>query len=168
MLSNYTWFDTFKETIYYKFIQPIKILQETIVRIVKWLPILIKDRNWDWVFILIILQTKIRFTRECIDKYGNEEKYSKRKKLNHMRTAELLLQRLQDSNKYVEQEYKEHRLKYPIKEPTFDGKYYILDAPSEEECKDFKVIMNKEKYMWDNDFDYLCKILKKHIQSFWD
>lgn len=165
--SNYTKWDSFKEFIYYKFIQPIKIFQETTTRIIKWLPILIKDRDWDWTFILIIWQFKLKCMRENIDKYGHH--VNRKKDCHNIRIAEILLERLQDSDKYIKQEYNEYRLKYPSRlDYIFGDGPYVSPIPSDGEVKEFKSIMDKEKYMWNQDFDYLFKHLKKHIQSFWD
>jgi hypothetical protein len=39
---------------------------KNIVRIIEWIPILWKDRDWDYAFILRLLHYKLERTRDCI------------------------------------------------------------------------------------------------------
>lgn len=135
-----------------------------IKRIIKWLPILWKDRDWDYSFILIILQFKIRQNRKYISKYGLAA--NKDKIIKEMKTVENLLERLADCQKYTEKDFRQHYSKW--KRDSSDLVNNLLIPPSEQEYKEFKILIDKEIYMWNQDMDYTFKMLKKHLRNWWD
>lgn len=156
------------DKLFYSWFNPIYHFIHQTIYILKWIPILWKDRNWDDYFIWEILKQKIKFQREYISKQGIHVRAEIDAK--NMRIAELLIERIQDPHKAVEKDWDEILLKYP--RPTFiedaTTGYFTMRDRSEEEAKEVKRLMEKEKYMHNQDLDYLFKHLKKHIHEFWD
>lgn len=143
-------------------------IYQKIKYIIKWLPILWNDECWDWTFILQILQFKIKCQREYIGKWDRHT--TAQQDCKHMRTAELLLERLRNDD-YARHEWEEHYKSHPRifdLEKFFSEPSNVWPAPSEAAAKDAERIFNKEKYMWEQDWDYLSKHLKKHLKRWWD
>ena len=170
---KYEWFElqcAFLDTVVYSWLTPIEVFYENCVRIIRWIPILWKDRNWSDQRILTILRHKIRFTREVVSKYGhyvNSDKYAQQ-----MLVAETLLERLENPEQYTKLDWEEHRLKWPHDSwdnciENEDGSF-TLPSLSEEESKNVKRMMKKAEYMWNQDMEYFCKIFKKHIRKWND
>lgn len=156
---------SFMDTFFYSWFTSLVVFYENCERMVQWFPILWKDRNWDDSYILNILQHKIRFTREVVSEHGYY--VDSRKYARQMKVAELLLERLQDSNKYVEKDWEDHFKLYPrriylnnsnedISFPAQDDKQY---------SKNVRRMMDKEEYMWNQDFKYLCEYMRKHLRK---
>lgn len=68
---------------------------------------------------------------------------------------------------------KSHHFSYPTDESK---EYYRMifhrdkcstDKEKELEHKEFKYIMEHEEYLYKQDMDYLFRILKKHLRSWW-
>lgn len=163
---KYEWFElkyAALNTLVYSWLTPITVWYESVVRILKWIPILWEDRHWDWNRILVILEHKIRFTRECIGKYDRH--VSAQQDCIDMKRAEFVLRRLQDPNQYIEQDWAEHWARWPSRGIFSDLPF---SPPTKEESKDVRRMMEKENYMWRQDMDWLCRHFKKHMQGWWD
>lgn len=67
--------------------------------IIKWIPVLYKDRDWDFYFVYNILQKKLEFTEKAIanSSLENGEMYA-----NKIRTAIRLIEIVRDE-KYVDE-----------------------------------------------------------------
>jgi hypothetical protein len=67
--------------------------------IIKWIPVLYKDRDWDFYYIYVILQKKLEFTEKSIAKSSleNGQMYA-----NKIRTAIRLIEIVRDE-KYVDE-----------------------------------------------------------------
>lgn len=156
------------DLLFYSWWTPIVVVWESCVRTAKWLPIIWKDRHWDHWFILEILRHKIRFQRENIYKYGHHVRAHYDCK--QMRIAELLIKRLQDDDyhrhfmdeleaKWGELEFNDRGLK----------RTKVLTAEDQAaESKEHKKAHEYSQYMKSQDYDYLFKHLKKHLEKWWD
>jgi hypothetical protein len=169
---KYRFFDLycgFMDTFVYSWYSPITVFYESVVRTVKWLPIVWKDRHWDHHFILEILKQKLRFQRECIGKYNRHT--TAQEDCRQMRICELLLDRLQDPMAYTRQDWDEHYEKWPSRWRKClenDDGSVTIPAPTEEEAADVRRIAKRENYMYNQDLDYFFRVFKKHHQSWWD
>ena len=110
---------------------------KSIKRLFKWIPIIWKDRDYDYCFILKILYHKIYFTRKYTEKYGIHVDADK--DLKNMMIAEELLNRLIKCN-YLD---------------YLDGKAYTLQN------------FEHEEYLIKQDIDFLFNLLKKQINKWW-
>lgn len=164
--ARFELWSNFLDTFFYSWFNPIKVFYESCKRVIGWLPIIWKDRDWIDNNIFMILQYRLKRARESMIKYSyyaNSEEYGRQ-----MRVAELLCERLQDSTKYTEFEWDEHYKKWPQRFgrciENEDGSI-TLAPPIPGESEDAKRIFNKEEYMWLQDFDYLTKYMRKHVRK---
>ena len=75
-----------------------------ISNIIKWIPVLYKDRDWDFYFVYVMLQKKLEFTEKAIrnSSLQNSEFYG-----NKIRTAIRLIEIVREE-KYLEEVLKEN------------------------------------------------------------
>ena len=145
----------------------------------KWLPVIWKDRQWDHQFIYEVFRHKLHLTEQLIRHDGIH--------LYHIRDADKiklcvnLLDRLM-KDEYHETAFKPHRKKWG--EPKFDwieAKEHAgmtelkITHPNvettkdeEKQSKDFKRCAKDEVTLREQDLDLLFKLMRKHIQSWWD
>lgn len=141
----------------------------TLRRVWKWLPILWRDRDWDYHFILDIWIAKLRFTREHLDIVRRHVEW--KKDVRSLRETEKVLERLKDRDKYVEKDYREYHKKYPVK---WVKKGEIVKAEDvgkqnlKKRSRDMREIMKKQKRLVREDTRLLAKLLENHLYSWWD
>lgn len=143
-----------------------------------WFPIIWKDRQWDHQFIYMIFRHKLYLTEQLIRHHGHH--------LNHVKDADQikvcinLLDRL-INDEYHETAFKRHYEKWGTPslnwKETRNKEFYegIMSYPNiktpkdkELETKDFKLASNHEAYLREQDLDLLFKLMRKHIQGWWD
>jgi hypothetical protein len=159
--------------------------------LIKWLPVIWKDRNWDDSYIWKILKTKLCFQADYIRKHGIH--------LNHIRDAERmelctrLIDDIQNDFYSIEphdyhsaeihfipiennpgystietteiwENYDEYFKKYPhaYREVTKTDKY-LFENDSKQ-----KIAMNMGYYLQNKANRLLFRILETHLQSWWD
>ena len=174
-----------QETLFYSWWNHVNVFLEFLERVWLWLPILWRDRNWDHSFILDVLEHKIKLTRLCIGKYDRHT--TVKEDCHNMRVAEILIRRIREDN-YDEPFMVEHEAKWGKldwnrwhKEEhdniLFDNKFSKagLTRPGiksqkdwDEENKEHLRIIKHSKYQKSQDYDYLFKHLKKHLERWWD
>lgn len=98
-----------------------------------WLPIIWKDRNWDYIYIYLILQKKFELMENI---HKNSYCVNKEKTIRQLKIAKELCKRLSKES-------------------------YLTNK------KDFENFLYN-KYMKEQDKNYLFDILKKYINHWWD
>lgn len=174
---------SFLDTFVYSWKSPIDVFLESCVRTAKWFPIIWKDRHWDHAYILDILENKIRFTRENIGRWNRHT--TAKRDCQNMRIAEILIRRIREDN-YDDSFMVEHEAKWgkldwrkdaPKDNVLFDNKFSksgLVRAKVnsqeqwEQEGKDHRRIIDHCQYQKSQDYDYLFKHLKKHLERWWD
>jgi hypothetical protein len=169
---KYVWtnFKISCQEVYYKYLidwwrDPIYHCYTQTKSIIRWLPILWKDRNWDHWFILEILKHKIRFQREYITKHDRHT--TAQEDGRNMRIAEVLIDRLQKCE-YVDKDWEEHYKQWPSRWRCEDIEKELNRPYKPGEREDVLRIGAREKYMKNQDYEYLFRHLKKHIEKWWD
>lgn len=164
-------------------LQKIKDLPRNIRQGIKslwiWFPIIWKDRQWDHQFIYAVLRHKLHLTEQLIRHHGHH--------LYHVKDADKikvcvdLLDRLM-KDEYHEMAFKDHEKKWGEMELNFKdaadhpGMHEAVithpnvktDEDKKAERKDFKIASEHEAALRENDLDFLFKMMRKHIQSWWD
>ena len=147
--------------------------------LIKWFPIIWKDRDWDHWFLYIILQFKLKQMEKLQRKYGhsvNSEKYA-----DQIKTAVLILDRLIKDD-YFSKSYENHEKKWGETEMKFtpleeNPELYSVDfvtekavtnKQKEQERKEKMRLLHHEEMLKQQDLDYLFKHMRKHIQGWWD
>lgn len=130
-----------------------------------WLPFIWKDRWWDWIFIIQLLEAKLRWDAKHYKKHGHL--ISNEKQAKQMLIAAALCKRLADGNynlffskKWVPNSEEENK----------EGLFLFNDHLEGEWIGPFAGDnwIKYEDYMIQQDLDYLFKILNKHLQTWWD
>jgi len=150
-----------------------------IPNLIKWTPVIWKDRDWDQHFLYVILQFKLKQMEQLQRKYGistNSKDYA-----DQMKVCILLLERIIKSD-YLMNTLKPHEEKWGESKLDFDR---IPDKPglntavftvekaitpeqikqeNKERMKLYKHVDNLEK----QDLDMLFKLMRKNIEGWWD
>lgn len=152
-------------------------IKDGIENIIIWFPIIWKDRDWDQWFLYTILKFKLSNMEKYYRKYGisaNSEKTANQIKI----CVDLLGRLLEDE--YGNTVFKKHEEKWGDLDFSFepyknDLHKCLITRPNiktEEdeklERKQSKRLHEHESYLIKQDVDYLFKIMKKHIQTWWD
>lgn len=130
-----------------------------VYRVCYWLPTIWKDRWWDDVFILMILERKLRYDIQRYEKYGCHA--GKERDIKHMKIVAALCKRLTENNYNL---FFSHEWVNESHGNIFDGH---MEGEWIGEFAGIKWVYY-EDYMRKQDLDYLCKILSKHLFEWWD
>lgn len=144
-----------------------------------WLPVIWKDRNWDHIYIYIVLRHKLHLTEQLIRHHGHHTKHVQ--DADKIKLCINLLDRL-TNDEYHNIAFKNHYKKWG--EPEFNWKdskshpgYSELDINYPKvktdnengiERKDFKRCSHHEAKLREQDLDLLFKLIRKNIQTWWD
>jgi hypothetical protein len=140
-----------------KFVESIDIYYAVrrVGHILSWVPFLLEDHDWDFAYILRVLEYKIARTRKCITKNNHISTKDIELICKRTRTCELLLRRLRDDD-------------YIDLSSVFDENYDIGKTLSPEKSELLKKLNAHEVYLRNQDMDMLFKYLKKYGRSWWD
>ena len=159
--------------------------------LIKWIPLIWKDRSWDYQFILKILRKKIQEHKKYFKRPNhiiNDE--DNNKIVKQLAFCERILDRLTEDD-YVHPEYK--RIMYPKFEKRYedrylneecwievefeiDGKiqkgYELKDERSEEEKKEESRLVNLnyswERHWKERDLKLIGNLFAKYLETWWD
>lgn len=144
-----------------------------------WLPVIWKDRYWDYQFIYQILRRKLYLTEKKFRKahfYVGQEKDA-----DKMKMCINALDRLIE-DKYDEHAFKKHDEKWGKAELNFEPKddssefskclithkNVKTEEDDKKERKDFKRAIDHEEMLKQQDLDLLFSTMRKHIRSWWE
>jgi len=147
--------------------------------LIKWAPVIWKDRDWDHFFLYIILQFKLKQMEKLQREHGVS--VSRDKIADQIRTCVLLLERL-IKDPYLTMGLKPHEEKWGDSDLNFDK---IPDRPGfstavftvekaitpEEIIQENKERMSLYKHsdkLKQNDLDMLFKNMRKYVEGWWD
>lgn len=136
----------------------LKSLPARIQTILAWLPILWRDRDWDYAFLLRIIEFKISRMRRHHLKHSHAGKREIHRITHHMRTCELLLKRLQN-DEYLEAE------DYPRANRTIED---LIRPWSDDEIKIAKYAIKRAELRRRHEEELLFRILRRHYKTWWD
>jgi hypothetical protein len=160
---------------------------DTCSRIIRWLPVLWKDRESDCYHILRILQFKIAENRRFLSKQQRHVGWEKN--AEQMRRTELVIQRLMDEEyahwylldrpdgqredvpgeDLVRFRGSLHRT--PFTEQPFDPGHSYYERRKQDpyvpKTRMYFNFINVEERMKAQDYEHLFKLLGKHLSSWW-
>jgi len=166
-----------------RFFQKIKDLpyqiKHGIKNLIIWFPVIWKDRWWDHWFLYVVLRHKLHLMEKNIRKYGHHVRHIE--DADKIKKCVLLLDRLIKDD-YHEIVYKYHDKKWG------DGDFIFTDSTQYPDCvkldikyenvktkedeklqsKEYRLLMNKPEELKKQDLDLLFKLMRKHIQGWWD
>lgn len=134
-----------------------------IKNLIVWFPIIWKDRDFDYIYLLIIMRKKLELM-EHLFKYDSY-------KLNSKKDAEEIEQCINYLNNIINDDYHD----------IFDGFYKKWGEPGlfdyhqksnyenhDEYIKEFKECCEKERQLLENDVNELFENMRKNILKWWD
>jgi hypothetical protein len=137
-----------------------------------WFKIIWKDRNWDYLFIFIILRHKLHLMEKSIRE--NENHTEATRDADQIKECVDILDRLVD-DVYFDLAYKEYEEKWGEIAFKLENNQLSTASPKaqtpeehEEERHDFKNATMKESILKEKDINKLFNLLKKNIQNWWD
>jgi len=158
---------------------PIKRLfyqvKEGIENLIVWFPIIWKDRDFDYNYLLyiIIFKTKnmVSFFESKYSITDWKEEHSK-KDLNALKRVIPLLEYIRDE-KYEDDAFKEHWEKFPAKLEFIENKdntkpYKTLKPMSEKEMKSFKEAWLLSEINYKKAMREMGKLITTHFKGWWD
>lgn len=145
----------------------------------KWLPVIWKDRQWDYVFILIILRHKLKMMRDFFNEdaiYVGADKDAK-----DMDLCIKLMNRLIEDDylmnlfKYHDEKWGElrtHSIQVPDKPDMYKLEFEVPNVKTESDKRKEEVQRNflyKQEYKQkQQDLELLTKMINKHLFYWWD
>ena len=166
-----------KDFLYNKIKIPIMVFIESIESILFWFPIIWKDRDWDSIYLLKLIEIKIRKMRKYFIESGVA--IHSKKEIRAMVIAETIVKRLKKEgyDKYLSKKHDEKWGKLEVflapceknlsSYSVYRGKIFT-DKDRKQEYKENKQIMEHEEYMTNQDLELLGKTFKKHLKKWWD
>jgi hypothetical protein len=155
-----------------KIIRRIKSFFSNINRIIYWIPVIWKDRNWDDAYILIILNHKLKDMERF---YRGDNTYSMNALVvaDEIKHTQTILQRLVDGN-YLDVSLEEYDDKYEIdtlmKFEKVEGSDHskVVWTEDEEQMEMFRRAGREADKAEQKDLDELFVYMRKHIENWWD
>jgi hypothetical protein len=170
----------------------IKFFFNVIKNIIDWIPILYKDRNWDFYYIYVILKFKLEKTKFSLDNGYSDNSYQS----SRLNIVIKLLDRIinnyyvDEHDSYAEIEFLPPKYELEIKSERYDE--YI-----EKNLSNLKRLMENKYHCYSKDIDYfetegltkkdkqyvamdisnfkhkkakklMFKIMERHIEYWWD
>lgn len=142
-----------------------------------WFSVIWKDRWWDHHFFFVILHKKLSLMEKNFLENGHH--VGREKDAHEMKVCRLLLERLMkdDYSPMTVHEKKWGEANFIWKECDDNSEYYTLNIRHKkvktekdeiQQQKEFKRAIELEEYLKKQDIEYLFRIMKKHIRSWWD
>ncbi len=155
------------------------IFIDNIKRIIRWLPILWNDRDWDSAFLFKIMSFKIKQMHEHFEREKRHECWNR--DVRRMKVAQQLLDRFTDNDFYWDLSEKVDGLKKDnncncpnetfgfIPKKIGNLETHELVNLSCRYCKyTFMLFYNLNDNKEKEDFAYLWKIMNKYSKSWWN
>jgi hypothetical protein len=140
-------------------------LHRGIINLIKWFPIIWKDRNWDDYFIYEILKFKLSLMEEYIRENGihlNAEKDA-----FNIKKCVILLDRI-IKDEYHDNVFKNHDKKWGKFEFLVNRKNVLTKEDEEQEKKEYRRLSKCVIELKNQDYKYLFYLMEKYIQHWWD
>lgn len=147
-------------------------IKNGVLNLIKWVPVIWQDRDWDYIFIYRILYFKLKE----MEKYQRRDGIVKNHKkiADQIRLCVLLLNRLL-KDEYLDNAFINHDKKWGNLETSFKDKKFdvirgkvITEEDSIQERKESKRLYEHSDDMSCQDSDMLFERMNKHIQGWWD
>jgi hypothetical protein len=149
----------------------IRNLQYGFKNLIKWFPIIWKDRDWDYHFFYDMMRYKLNNMEKSI---YNGMHIGCEKESKHIKICVNLLDRLIE-DKYSDNAHEIHKKKWGKCNMSLNNGFMTFvyendknDEHKTERNKDLRKCIDQEEYMIEQDLNMLFDILKKRIRKWWD
>ena len=151
----------------------IRNLIRSIKSVVVWLPTIWRDRDWDYVYLFLILRKKL----SLMEKFFASDKAltaNHKEVANNIKECREILDRLIEDN-YLAEKYDKHYEKWGQPEFNIEGENLEItykNVKTEEDeitmRKEFRELAIKEMEEKENDKNLLFEKMAQSITSWWD
>lgn len=158
---------------YYHLIDPVRLLYQGIRNLIIWFPIIWKDRQWNDVFIYILLEKKFKLMSNMQRKYGNSTKHNEI--ADQLQWASALCSRILNES-YLQETCDKYHYdeKFPndiltfSDEPNERGNYAVIWSDNKEQQELFSKCSKESDELEAKDKEELWSLIKNHIDEWWD
>lgn len=156
-------------------ITPIRRTYESIINVFKWLPVIWGDRQWDYVYLLIIMRKKLElmskfFKSDDAISVGSEERVREMDKC--IKLLDRMIQDEYGSDCYKELDRKWGKLYFELDEGkksfTFQRSCILNEEDREQERLDILNCVSVEENERLADYDKLFKLMNRQVRGWWD
>lgn len=133
---------------------------EQLYNLWRWLPVIWRDKDWDYVYLLRLMQVKCKHMAELHEE--NRRHVGWERTVRELRIVAHLLDRLATDD-YCDEEYLTHIAKWPR---VSIGNHWPAATPLES-CE-FRRIMKREAILRRQDMDMLLNLLRRKMRTWWD
>ena len=149
-----------------------------IENLIRWFPVIWKDRDWDQYYIYVILRQKLKYMEKLHDS-DKSHLMSAEQTAKEIKICFDLLDRLV-KDEYDESAFKRYYEKWgrskfdwiPVNDEYSSLKVTNENVKTEkdkkQETKEFRRACHHEGNMRKQDIEYLFKYITKHIEGWWD
>ena len=135
-------------------------------RFFDYAPLIWKDEDYDWSYIMYMLKYKIKRTREHIDEHKIFEGYEY--KVSEMLEAEQMIERILKQD-WLSDEFDAHMKKYPTKwQEKENGDMFVESTHDKPEGAEFRAINERRRVLEKADWDRLGYLISNCLQGWWD
>lgn len=144
-----------------------------ILNVIRWAPVVWRDRDFDDGYVIRLLYYKFKFMEDFF-RSGNTHAVNAERNAEKVKVVKNLCKRLWD-NRYLSNALTDYRGKYGDTEifhfepsDTSGSEKLVWDWKTKQQEKEFRRASDHSRYMEKQDFEYLFTYLNKHLRSWWD
>lgn len=157
-------FDKISSFIYYQI--------EGIKNIIKWFPVIYKDKQFDHSYLLTILEFKFSLMEDYFRNHGLAS--TSKKDAKRIQLCKNLCKRINEG--YHDNVYMLHDKKWGSIKMLIDEKGHLqfirenskTPEDFQKESSEFRKLMKKEQYLQKQDQEVLSQTMKKYMTGWWD
>jgi len=150
-----------------------KKLKYGIANLIKWFPVIWKDRDWDHYFFHKMMQQKLIHIEKFFREHGNHIRSEADAK--DVKFCINLLERILE-DEYEEKAFAPHDKKWGKVSMdvgknglvSFNRDKVLTEEEKEQERKEFQLCNGRAYKSRMNDLEYLYNYIAKHVTSWWD
>ncbi len=134
--------------------------------ILRWLPTIWRDRDYDWAYVLDLLEAKLKHVAEATEREKHFEGWET--DLGRQRQCIRLIQRIQDETAWDETNDK-HTAKWGQGTLTSQGVQYPELSPDQQkqEWEERCIMLDEADRAVDREWAELFRLLRDHMREWW-
>ncbi len=147
---------------------------EKIQNIIRWIPILWKDHDWDYYYLYRIIEFKLQNMYNLFTSKKSHVKHEPNH-IHQLKICLLLLNRINndivsnnDLAKSVFRPYIDQSDTFMERLIKLDNGDYLMEPMTPEVSRIFKKFINHQEYLQEQDYYLLHKLMAKYSRVWWD
>lgn len=140
---------------------------DKIKNIIRWIPVLWDDHDWDHAYLIRMMHAKIRNMRQ----YHEEAQFTGdwEETVKQLKIAEDCLYRLSEDD-YNREAWDAYHKKWPEREWEKDkeGDFFTMAPLSDEQHKELTALFDEEERLRKQDLKTFADMFATHVRDWWD